>query len=488
MSYANNGEDITRVPTRYRRRPAGRSVSARPKLQLETTRGAAQQHSSSASSTPLSAYTTPLTHTATTDYDDDEDDRPSVDTNPFVETQSRMSSSRMEGSKHLRRAHTHHKSSSETKIEPTRAFDIKIQLPTQSVVKQVSLDTRISDLLEDLVSEHRYELPGSADDFMLWEVVDTFGVKRPLRSYEYIKFIRASWENMSNNYLQVGPSSKKLEVDSIAFLAPRRDLYNGKAFFKGPVSYQKPNFHDWRKGHLDVTNNHLVLRKREHGSDIRSLNLSEFELYEYRKSKLASFRSLPGKYTLILRSQQSPDFFLNKADAVLFLSTNSRDDYDSLRNIVYSLRSQALDKVVRAYAQSLENPQELTSNQKNLLDIHGGQEGTHTHNNQEEESIPLAQLHLDHQEIKKQGLLGTTYEKMVHHQHVNNPNAVETPKFTPNSLLANAKPSAISGTPVPTEDRSPFERGLMGRTYSVKRPSKKPQRLPSHSMATSHKI
>lgn len=408
---------------------------------------------------------------------------------PAFETQSRTSSSRMEGSKQLRRAHTHHKSSSETKIEPTRTFDIKIQLPTQSVVKQVSLNTRISDLLEDLVSEHRYELPGAADDFILWEVVEMFGVKRPLRSYEYIKFIRASWESMSNNYLQVGPSSKKLEVDSIAFLAPRRDLYNGKAFFKGTITYQKANFHDWHKGHVDVTNNHLVLRKREHGSDIRSLNLSEFELYEYRKSKLASFRTLPGKYTLILRSQQSPDFFLNKADSVLFLSTNSHDDYDSLRNIVYSLRSQALDKVVRAYTQSLENPQDLTSNQKNLLNIHGGQEGGgHNNNNQEAESIPLARLQLDHQEIKKQGLLGTTYEKMVHQQAINNPNAIEAPKFTPNSLLANAKPSASAGTPVPTEDQSPFERGLMGRTYSVKRTSKKSQRLPGHSMATAHKI
>lgn len=404
-------------------------------------------------------------------------------------------------SSNLRRSHTHHKSSSQTKIRdtPTPSFPIKIQLPSQNISKEVTLDTRISDLLEDLVSTYYNELPGEdANDYMLWEVVVTFGIKRPLRSYEILKFIKASWESSTSNYLQIGPSSKREEVDSIAFLAPRRDLYNGgKAFFKGSMSYLKPSkshIHEWRKGWIDVTNNHLVLRKREHGTDIRSLNITEFELYEYRKSKLSTLKSLPGKYTLILRSQQSPDFFLNKGDATLFLSTNSHDDYDNLRNIIYSLRSSAFDKMVTAYNQSLQDDGDGGNNDHtqhtNLLNIHGydnSQNNHHTTQNDiEQESIPLAQLQLENQEIKKEGLLGEKYEKkFAYQQTVNNPNAIEPPKFTKNSLLATAKApsnSAGKGAPIPTEDQSPFERGLMGRTYTTKVKTRGASRSTSHNM------
>ncbi|CAN6653807.1 hypothetical protein TRVA0_026S02124 [Trichomonascus vanleenenianus] len=373
-------------------------------------------------------------------------------------------------------------------------LQIPVRLPTQTVIKELSDDQQISQILEQLVSDHRYELTyeeTAASEYMLWEVCEEAKVRRPLRGQEFLRYIRESWEAVSMNYIDVTPSSHRLDSGSIASLVPRRDIINLEdgPVYHGKIYYRRPGG-DWRKGWLDVTSGVLALRKREGARELRQINLSEFDIYESTSSSGG-----PGKglYWWCLRSQQSPDFFMEKSDALIHMAVDSQTEYEILRNNFFSMRTQFVDKQVKAYQQVLSGK---VPDQTNLLLSRRS-----TQTKREEEDIPLAKLSLQPKptnlidsiptvpEFTKSGLLGANYDKQAqkamssHHQH--QANIVDSyHAFTPNSLLAKSVKS-------PTQ----FEgRGLMAQ-LSKKSPTlqsptgasgRKP--LPQHSMAVQHQL
>ena len=157
-----------------------------------------------------------------------------------------------------------------------KTIPISFKLPTQTIIRDVNENSTILEILKSLVSDHRYELAEDYDEYMLWEVCPRLRIRRPIRSQEYIKHVRASWEsaNQSQNFIEVGSSSKRLDVFSIAFLNPRLDLLNkehGPSFKK--MHYWK-NQSDWKKCKIDSNNDNLTISKRDGSKDGRVLTIN----------------------------------------------------------------------------------------------------------------------------------------------------------------------------------------------------------------------
>ena len=380
------------------------------------------------------------------------------------------------------------------------SIPISFKLPTQTIIREVSENSTIVEILKSLISDHRYELAEGYDEYMLWEVCPRLRIRRPIRSHEYIKHVRASWEsaNQSQNFIEVGSSNKRLDVSSIAFLNPRRDLLNKEhgPSFNGKMYYWK-NQSDWKKCKIDIHNGNLTISKRDGSKDSRVLTINEFDLYE----NFTKLHGQPASHAIIIRSQQSPDFFMDKSDSVHFFAMDDGQDYELLRNILYSLRSQTVDRVSRNYAQALKdeviNNSVIDDEKSNKSAISSNKIRTRTKsttrtkipsrklvqiaNDEMVDSIPLSKLTLEsqykatpilaaHSEIKPDGLLGKSYAKKIAaaQQTFQQSQLPSTQQFVPNSLLASPVALLNSGG-------KQFEaRGLMGRTYSVRQPRRAP--------------
>jgi hypothetical protein len=352
---------------------------------------------------------------------------------------------------------------SSSPLPNTGFINITIKLPTQTVTKQLLITQQVSDVLRELVSEHRYELGPDPDDFMLWEVDDDS--RRPLRSQEYLKHITTSWGfvDACRYYLEVTKSSLRLDVSSLAFLTPRRDLLKDPRF---SGTFQWGNDFQWRKSGVEIKNGVLSIFC---GTYSRTLQLNEFDIYE----------GIPGPnpYTFTVKSQQSPEYFIKPSDGVHYFSTHNKQDYDLLKNIIFSLRSQAVDKLVRQYADALEDPQKMLSQVPSQPLLSGGaispaSPNTSTmHSGRSVRSSPV---------FNSDGLLGKSYSPS--HCHSLKPVKVAPPspssiRFTPNSLLA--KPVSLSNGSMSARD-SDSSRGLLGSAYAKKQ-------LPKHTIAVTHR-
>lgn len=84
----------------------------------------------------------------------------------------------------------------------------------------------------------------------------------------------------------------------------------------------------------------------------RQVPLRESDLYEVTAKYL---KGSPAKYVLAIRTQKSPDMFVNaRHDSMQVLATNSASMYNALRNIVFSLRQQTVDRQSKEMRLSLE--------------------------------------------------------------------------------------------------------------------------------------
>lgn len=231
---------------------------------------------------------------------------------------------------------------------------------TKSFIEAISLDQPISSIIKFLVSKHNSTILSSddPDDFMLWEVCPTLGLRRALRNTEYIRFVFESWPSVSSNFLQIDSSESRLDISSVAFLSPRRDILQSGP--SGPNYYAKLHYQvgpkSWKKCYVRIQNHQMIISRKNPSENISSRdkrviqNLSEFDIYEIAADFVAKS---PGKFIMAIRSQLTADMFVDKKDSLYVFSTDNAADYSSFRNIIFTLRSHASDKIVREHKSTL---------------------------------------------------------------------------------------------------------------------------------------
>jgi hypothetical protein len=188
---------------------------------------------------------------------------------------------------------------------------IKIQLPTQSVIKELPVTTRVDQLIAELQSEHRYELPG--ESIMLWETVSTMPatsltdrrivIRRPLRSSECVGVISSTWDATTNEYgfyLRASDAAKRLDTASLAFLHPRRDVIKTPpAVSEVPCRWSRGMRTRPSAALLTLTTTGMMTLKSTR--DSQRLTVNDLDVYEVLPP--------PGPRCIVLRSQQSPGAF-----------------------------------------------------------------------------------------------------------------------------------------------------------------------------------
>lgn len=255
-------------------------------------------------------------------------------------------------------------------------INIKYPAPSTKVISwELRGSEHIGEVISRLIASREHELGSDPEDYLLWETMDMGNglvLRRPLRNTEIIDSILSSWPRFGSQFgMQLQNSRIRLDTVSLAFLSPRRDILR-EPRFNGTLSYAKGVYTSaakWASIRAEITpDGTLTLNSPTKGTILRALKIAELDVYEGLQG--------PFIYSLTFRSQLNPDCFADFDEAFHHFSTTSYQDYDALRNICYTLRSQAVEKLARQVVNgSIESPlkpQQL-SKSNNTSPVHTNQ-------------------------------------------------------------------------------------------------------------------
>ncbi|KAG1748733.1 hypothetical protein EDB19DRAFT_1683366 [Suillus lakei] len=197
---------------------------------------------------------------------------------------------------------------------------VKVQVTQQRVfigdmqrfnTVEITPNTNAGDVIALIASQ------GSLDNtavWMLFELANDFGMERPIRSYELLSDVTASWnkDKLLNAF-----------VVKRTYLAPflsRSNIPTSSPTNRGYVEYESKKG-KWSKRWMELREHSLWLAKRDTGKDETFLcSLSNFDAYYItRKHKC------PKPFVFAIKSTDNISLFENMSDYVHILSCNQKD-------------------------------------------------------------------------------------------------------------------------------------------------------------------
>jgi len=162
------------------------------------------------------------------------------------------------------------------------------------------------------------------EDWMLFEVAQDFGLERPLRGYELLSDVQASWnkDKLVNMFvLKLTPLAKPLSTEATPSSAPTHGCYVEWESKKGK----------WSKRWLRLREHGLWLSKRDNGKDeVFLCSLSNFDAYTVTRA----YNKAPKPFVFAIKSTDNLTFFENKADYLHMFSCQARDGHKWIEKIL----------------------------------------------------------------------------------------------------------------------------------------------------------
>jgi len=179
-------------------------------------------------------------------------------------------------------------------------------------------------------------------------MANDFGMERPIREYEMITDIFASWnKDMRLNTLMIKKSSLR---SSLSF----KNMPSSSPIHEGTV-YWEARKGKWSKRHLRLREHCLFLSKKDSGKDETLLcSLSNFDAYTMSRV----YRS-PKSFTFALRSTDNLSMFENPSDSFHMLSCDKLEGELWTEKIMLA-RSYVLFKERSILFQNLQQPPPYT--------------------------------------------------------------------------------------------------------------------------------
>ncbi|TFK52249.1 hypothetical protein OE88DRAFT_1794829 [Heliocybe sulcata] len=179
---------------------------------------------------------------------------------------------------------------------------------------EIGPTTTAEDVVKSVGSQGGLEDIGGSGGWMLWEVAQDFGMDRPVRSFELLQDIFASWnKDKMVNTLMI----KRTLLEPIL---RRSALPTASPMCRGYVEYEVKRG-KWNKRWLELREHSLYLAKRDNGKDETFLcSLSNFDAYHVRRLHKA-----PKPYTFAVKSTDNLSFFENTADYVHIFSVPEKE-------------------------------------------------------------------------------------------------------------------------------------------------------------------
>ncbi|KAF5317557.1 hypothetical protein D9619_013160 [Psilocybe cf. subviscida] len=150
--------------------------------------------------------------------------------------------------------------------------------------------------------------------WMVFEVAQDFGMERPVRSFELLADVQASWlKDKTVNYfiLKLTPMAIPLSRNAIPSSSPMQSGYVEWEAKRGK----------WSKRWLQLREHSLWLSKRDNGKDqVMICSLSNFDTYQVTRANRA-----PKPFTFAVKSTDNLSFFENTADYMHTFSCSEKD-------------------------------------------------------------------------------------------------------------------------------------------------------------------
>ncbi|KAJ4482279.1 hypothetical protein J3R30DRAFT_3286163 [Lentinula aciculospora] len=171
------------------------------------------------------------------------------------------------------------------------------------VVVEVSHSTSAGDVVRMVEAQGALKEWRGSGGWMLFEIAQDFGMERPIRSFELLSDIEASWnkDKLVNVFL--------MKLTPLASILSRSALPSSSPTHSGYVEWESKRG-KWNKRYLMLKEHSLWLSKRDNGRDeIMLCSLSNFDAYQITRLVRA-----PKDFTFAVKSTDNLSFFENTAD------------------------------------------------------------------------------------------------------------------------------------------------------------------------------
>ncbi|KAJ7486114.1 hypothetical protein B0H11DRAFT_2412101 [Mycena galericulata] len=161
--------------------------------------------------------------------------------------------------------------------------------------------------------------------WMVWEIAQDFGMERPIRSFELLADVQASWnkDKMVNTFV--------IKLTPLAPILSRSNIPTSSPTFSGYVDWEIKRG-KWTKRYLRLREHSLWLCKRENGKDeVFLCSLSNFDAYNVTRLHKA-----PKPFVFAVKSTDNLSFFENTADYLHIFACNPRDGDKWVEKILHA--------------------------------------------------------------------------------------------------------------------------------------------------------
>ncbi|KDQ26045.1 hypothetical protein PLEOSDRAFT_1085332 [Pleurotus ostreatus PC15] len=209
-------------------------------------------------------------------------------------------------------------------IPPLPLADIKTTVITQQRVfigdmqsfntVEISSNTTAQDVLDMVKAQGSLKQFVGSGGWMLFEVAQDFGMERPIRSFELLADVQASWnkDKMVNMFV--------IKMTSLTGILSRSNIPSSSPMHSGWVEWEAKRG-KWTKRWMQLREHSLWLSKRDSGKDETFLcSLSNFDAYAVTRVHKA-----PKPYVFATKSTDNLSFFENTADYLHVFSCSQKD-------------------------------------------------------------------------------------------------------------------------------------------------------------------
>ncbi|KAG5636494.1 hypothetical protein H0H81_007828 [Sphagnurus paluster] len=150
--------------------------------------------------------------------------------------------------------------------------------------------------------------------WMVWEVAQDFGMERPIRSFELLADVQASWnkDKMLNTFV--------IKLTPLATLLSRSAMPTSSPTYSGYLEWESKRG-KWSKRWLQLREHSLWLSKRENARDeVLLCSLSNFDAYFITRVNKA-----PRPFSFAIKSTDNLSFFENTADYLHVFSCGEKE-------------------------------------------------------------------------------------------------------------------------------------------------------------------
>ncbi|KAJ2921602.1 hypothetical protein H1R20_g15493, partial [Candolleomyces eurysporus] len=178
---------------------------------------------------------------------------------------------------------------------------------------EITNSTTAGDVIDMIDAQGSLKGLVGSGGWMVYEVAQDFGMERPIRSFELLSDVQASWnkDKMVNLFvLKMTPLSVPLSRSAIPSSSPMHHGYVEWESKRGK----------WSKRWMQLREHSLWLSKREGKDEIFLCSLSNFDAYSITRSHRA-----PKPFAFAVKSTDSLSFFENAADYLHNFSCNEKD-------------------------------------------------------------------------------------------------------------------------------------------------------------------